>query len=505
MSNLSLFVTDRSLSAVRFMRTVACAVAAMAAIPVSAEPVYQPPGTNLTYGSVTHGHRIHSTTGNPAAAAAKLHRGGGKSASGTVISVTAGIEYGNIDKIFDVIDDSADAFEPTDPGDTDPDTDPVPVNPKQPIDIGTIIDTQFPDFDQVVDRISEEVANRAAILALIAAEGHAKVFDSADAPFVIGREVIGGTWTFGANWSGTAKALGLARPIAFDANRVREDLSNSWDPTIPVDNLPRLYDVPGDVNIFVDQATGNYGINFANDSSMLIKSATTLELSLGYSWHARKFAQGDLFLGVEGKYYDLSLSRVSFRFGDITDSQELFDSIRDNEFEDDQGFGLDLGVLWVGSGYRLGATVTNVNQPKFEYPSVDLSTYSDSEIIRLLENDRIYIKERQLKLEASFFSPNGRWTFNLGLDANDLEDPVGDEFQWFTASAGYATDSWWLPGVRFGYRENLVGTELSYLGVGVTAFRVVNIDLASAFDTVEIDGEDLPQGLLVSIGVDISF
>ena len=196
---------------------------------------------------------------------------------------------------------------------------------------------------------------------------------------------------------------------------------------------------------------------------------------------------------------------MSFRFGDITDSQELFDSIRDSDFEDDQGFGLDLGVLWVGSGYRLGATVTNVNQPKFEYPSVDLSTYSDSEIIRLLENDKIYIKERQLKLEASFFSPNGRWTFNLGLDANDLEDPVGDEFQWFTASAGYATDSWWLPGVRFGYRQNLVGTELSYLGVGVTAFRVVNIDLASAFDTVEIDGEDLPQGLLVSIGVDISF
>ncbi len=267
----------------------------------------------------------------------------------------------------------------------------------------------------------------------------------------------------------------------------------------------RLYDVSGDVNIFVDQATGDYSINFANDSTMLLKAATTLELSLGYSWHARKLAQGDLFFGVEGKYYDLALSRWSVRFGDISDSEELFDSIRDSDFEDDQGFGFDVGALWVGSNYRLGATLTNVNEPKFEYPDVNLSTYSDNQIIELLERDKTYVKERQLKLEASYFTQSGRWTFNLGLDANEVEDPIGDDYQWFTASAGYATDSWWLPGVRFGYRQNLAGTELSYLGVGVTAFRILNIDIASAFDTVNIDGEDLPQGLIASIGFDISF
>ena len=122
-----------------------------------------------------------------------------------------------------------------------------------------------------------------------------------------------------------------------------------------------------------------------------------------------------------------------------------------------------------------------------------------------LQRDKTYVLERQLKLEASFFTPNRGWSFNLGLDANSIKDPIGDEFQWFTASAGYATDSWWLPGVRFGYRQNLAGTELRYLGVGVTAFRILNIDIASAFDRVNIDGKDLPQGLIASIGFDISF
>jgi len=469
-------------------------------IPASAEPVYQPPGANLTYGNVTHGQRILSTTSNPAAAAADVLRGGGKAASGTVVSVVAGIEYGNVQEIFDTIDELSKGFEPTDPGGGV-----GPVNPIEPIDIGKIIDTNFPDFREVVGEVAKEVATQSAILAIIAAEGHGKAFVSADAPFVIGTEVLGGAWTFGVNWSGTSKALGLGHPIVFDFDQVLEDIKNNYDPSQTPDGRPRLYDLSGDVNIFVDQATGSYGINFANDSSLLTKAAKTLELSLGYSWLATKTEKGNLFFGIEGKYYDLALSRLSVRFGDITDSQELFDSIRNSEFKNDQGFGFDFGTLWVGGNYQLGATLTNINEPKFEFPDVDLSPYTNPKAIEILLRDKTYTKERQLKLEASYFTTNRRWTVNLGLDANDVEDPVGDDFQWFTFSAGYATDSWWLPGVRFGYRQNLAGTELKYLGVGVTAFKILNIDIASTLDQVTIDGTKLPQGLIASIGFDISF
>ena len=94
---------------------------------------------------------------------------------------------------------------------------------------------------------------------------------------------------------------------------------------------------------------------------------------------------------------------------------------------------------------------------------------------------------------------------NLGLDTNAVPDPVGDDFQWLSVSGGYATDSWWIPGIRVGYRKNLAGTELSYLGAGVTVFKFVNIDVASALDTVSISGKTLPQGLMASIGFQVNF
>ena len=113
--------------------------------------------------------------------------------------------------------------------------------------------------------------------------------------------------------------------------------------------------------------------------------------------------------------------------------------------------------------------------------------------------------DRQLKLEASTFSTSRRWTANFGVDANAVPDPMGDEFQWLTLSTGFTTDSWWLPGMRIGYRQNLAGTKLRYLGIGATAFKIVNIDISSALDTVKIDDVTLPRGLMASIGFQIAW
>jgi hypothetical protein len=74
-----------------------------------------------------------------------------------------------------------------------------------------------------------------------------------------------------------------------------------------------------------------------------------------------------------------------------------------------------------------------------------------------------------------------------------------------TLSAGFTTDSWWLPGVRIGYRQNVAGTEMKYIGIGLTAFKIVNIDISSTLDTVSIDGTKLPQGLMGSIGFQIAW
>jgi hypothetical protein len=467
-------------------------------------PVYQPPGANLTFGDVTHGKRAQSASTNPAAAAADLARTEGRSNRGTVISAAAGLEYGNIQELFDFYDEVSGTYKPSDPGDGGF---PGPGQLPEIKDWGKVLsdiwDNADPDVRETVNAIATEVATQAALLALIKAEGHGKAWVAADAGFAFNGTHLGGAWTFGVNWSGSSKAYGLAQPIDFDRDGAIAVLED-WLNTLPI-NRPELLPVSDDVIISVDPVPGSVLFALTNDSSMLVKSTQTTEFNVGYSRLAVTNNSGSLFLGAEARLYTMQLSRVSVRFGDITDSEELFDAIRDSDFRTDEGAGIDVGALWIGRNYQLGAQITNVNEPSFKFPDVDLSRYSSLGAIDFLISDQKYTMDRQVKLEASLFSNTRRWSAHLGYDADPATDPMGDDFQWLTLSAGVTTDSWWIPSARIGYRENLAGTKLKYLGIGVTAFKYVNIDVSSALDTVQIDGRELPQGLMLSLGFEINW
>lgn len=100
------------------------------------------------------------------------------------------------------------------------------------------------------------------------------------------------------------------------------------------------------------------------------------------------------------------------------------------------------------------------------FPDVNLEPYRSAGAIAFLQTDQIYRMDRQLKLEGSIFTSDRRWSAHLGVDADPATDPMGDRFQWLTLSAGFTTESWWVPGVRVGLRQNLTGTELGYLSIG---------------------------------------
>ena len=184
----------------------------------------------------------------------------------------------------------------------------------------------------------------------------------------------------------------------------------------------------------------------------------------------------------------------------------MFDAIRDADFRTDEAVGIDVGALWVADNYQLGAQITSVNEPQFQFSRYRSRTVPEVRVpFSSWRRDKKYRKDRQLKLEASMFTQDRRWSAHVGYDADPATDPMGDRFQWLTMSMGFVTDSWWIPGGRIGYRKNLVGTELAYLGIGITAFRIFNFDIASALDTVSIDGEKLPQGLMLSLGFQIDW
>ncbi len=469
----------------------------------SAGPVYQPPGANLTLGDVTHGKRLQSASSNPAAAAADRARAAGSPVRGTVISAAAGLEYGNVQNLFDLYNELTQAYAPSDPGTgggpgQDPDD-----KPDEGINIGDILDELNPAVQETLDALAREIVTQTALLLLIREEGYGKAWIAADAPFVFDKQVLGGTWTFGVNWSGSSKAFGITEAIDFDRDAARQAIDD-WINTLPIDRPDSLV-ISDDIVLTPRPAADAVFLAITNDSSLVSKSTQTTEFSVGYSREALSRDSGNLYFGAQANIYLKQLSRLSVRFGDITNSEELFDAIRDADFTTDEGVGLDLGVLWVGDNYQLGAQVTNINEPEFVFPDVNLTPYRSAAVIQALENDKTYRMDRQLKLEASLFSEDRRWSTHLGYDVDSATDTLGDEFQWLTLSGGFTTDSWWIPSARIGYRQNLAGTELGYVSIGATLFKYVNIDIASALDTVEIDGDTLPQGLMGSIGFEISW
>lgn len=468
-----------------------------------AQPVYHPPGSNLTYGDVSHGWLAQSASGNPAAAAAERDRGPDKPLRGAVLSASGGLEYGNVQNLFDFYDDLTKAYEPSDPGTGGgPGQDPGD-KPDGGIDLGEVWDSLDPDFTASVEAVAREAATQAALLALVKDDGYGKTWLSADLPLTLGTEGYGGVWTFSANWSGASKSYGLIQPIEFDQDTARAALEG-WVRSNP-NSLPAFLPLGDQVLLSVDPVTNAVRFALENDSSMLSKASQTTTLNVGYSRRAWGNEAGSLYLGAEAKLYLMRLSRFSVRFGDITNSEELFEAIRDSNFRNAERAAVDIGALWVGNRYQLGIQVTNLNEPNFVFPAVDLDPYGDESIIDFLQSDQSYTMDRQVKLEASVFTTDRRWSAHVGIDADSATDPLGDEFQWITFSTAYATDSRWIPSVRIGYRENLTGTEKQYLSVGVTAFSFVHFDISSALDTAKIDGKKLPQGLMASIGFQFSW
>ena len=391
-----------------------------------AAPVYQPPGANLTYGDVTHGQRVQSASGNPAAAAAGRAREGEKRTRGTILSAAAGLEYGNVQNLFDFYDELTGAYEPSDPGTGGgPGQDPGD-KPGGGIDLGDIWDSLDPDFQDTIASVAAEVARQVVLLAFIKEEGYGKAWIAADAPFLLGSEQFGGAWTFGVNWSGTSKASGLVQAIEFDEDVARAALED-WFNQLPI-NRPVQFPLTEQILLTIDPVTNAVGFAIQNDSSLVSKASQTTELNVGFSRDAWSNDAGTLYLGVEARLYMMRLSRLSVRFGDITDSEELFDAIRHSNFSNDTRLGVDVGALWVGENYQIGAQLTNVNQPKFTFPDIDLDSYSNATIIGRIHRDQIYTMDRQLKLEASLFSSDRRWSGHLGLDVDPATDPMGDDY-----------------------------------------------------------------------------
>lgn len=460
-------------------RLLSAAVIATVCSQAMATPVYHPPGPNVTYGSVSNGQTLMSDINNPAAGALAPLKEGSKFRFGVLGSIGVGVEYGEIDNLYDDLDAMAADFDLTNAF-----TSITNVNTAAAV----------AEVDARITEINDLLQN-------IETDGYGKAFTSGHVPLmpmIIASDTLGGSLTLDLNASAVARVGAVADTVQFDLTGAQTFITNNLGGT----NQATFGDVTIDIN------GNNISYSVSNDSVVRLKAAATFEAALGYSRNLFSTNSGNLLAGLRGKYYQITLAQDVEKVEDETNTEDLFSDFDYKDGNTDSNFGVDMGLLWASDHYRVGATLNNINEPEFEYNAIDpakLSAINDPRIRALLSQDLIYKMKAQFTLEGALHTKNQKWVFSAAYDTNAIEGPTGDEYQWGTLSAAFITKSWIIPGIRLGYRVNQAGSELSYLTAGFTLFKYLNIDGAYSLDDVVIDGTTLPRSAMLNIGLELSF
>ncbi len=467
--------------------------AALLAPAATANSALVPNGAQLTRGNTANGQGLVGISHNPAsgafAQAVRPARVGGGSAS-----LQAGVEYGDVEELFDMIDElSNDLTSSTGSGDGSTD-DGAPSTP---------IDVDNPRLDALMDYVNENAARVGAALALIAAEGYVNAHTQFDLPLLFATEVWGGTITGNFSSQLRTKAIGVADEINFDRDLALSELEAAYNLT---SSSPlTTFDLSGGLTLTVDPANQTASFQFDNDSTLVSRTASYNEFAVGYSTELRQSEHSALYVGATPKLVYVGLSQIGFRFGDITDSEDVWDDVRDADREYDNAFSLDLGAIWRWRGWHVGLTGSNLTEPEFNFPTFDTSGLTDPQLIAYLQGLNSVKLDAQWNVEAGWLSDDRNWAVNLAYDTDDASDIMNDRHQWAVMSVSYWSDTWWLPGIRAGYRENLAGTELRYYQLGFSFLRYLNLDIGMSPDSVNIDGDELPRGVMFSLGADFTF
>ena len=272
-----------------------------------------------------------------------------------------------------------------------------------------------------------------------------------------------------------------------------------------------------DDELSYDDQTGSFSTN----TSAYVKSGIQTKLALGYSFplltNYFETSSGQLYGGVKMGFTQMELSKqvIALQQLDGKDVDNIIEDEYDNNLRSTTGLELDLGLLWVADNYRLGLTLSNLNSPSYKYGAVgeNCDSYEEASSARAhcetatyfvqvrgeLKARETHTKHAVATVDASYFL-SSRWVLSSSLDLAAYDDMVGQENQWLHLSTAYEAKGSWLPSWRFGYQQNLAGTELAATNVGLTLFRVLTLDLIWGTESVTVEGSTVPRQVGFSVG-----
>ncbi|WCN12378.1 conjugal transfer protein TraF [Marinomonas mediterranea] len=269
---------------------------------------------------------------------------------------------------------------------------------------------------------------------------------------------------------------------------------------------------------FLDDEATLQGTTIQTQSSVYVKDGADLNFSFGYSRDIWANQYGMLVGGAKLNAHYLTLGKALLVLQEDDDiGDEFSDSLEDNQ-ESTFGVGLDVGAIWVAENYQLGLTATNLNEPEFDYGIIGQNcssltgTQIDNCVVAAqfasrgeIASSETHVMERQVTIDGAVALSDKQWTLATSYDLFEVNDFVGDQYQWAVVSASYYGDSNWAPGFRIGYRKNMAGSELSYANLGMSLFKRFSMDLAYGLETIKVDGTEAPRSLNLSLGFQTAF
>ncbi|PVZ69736.1 conjugal transfer protein TraF [Pelagibaculum spongiae] len=246
-----------------------------------------------------------------------------------------------------------------------------------------------------------------------------------------------------------------------------------------------------------DNTVGNNPSNIlTEDAAAYLVGALHTRATFGYSRTLFDFKSSELYGGLRANIHNLQLSRQLIALRDMDSVGDILDNADEN-LESNTKPSFDLGLLWKTEGLTLGATIYNINEPKFEFGTLN---YSDTAVLTAAPTSSEYTLDRSFSVEASFESVDHSFTLTSYMDVTDHTTIFGQEQQLLQFAAMYRPQTAWLPNVRLGAEKDLEGEKLTTIGVGATWFGGFTADMAFALDTVEIDDSSLPRKFAFNIG-----
>ena len=320
-----------------------------------------------------------------------------------------------------------------------------------------------------------------------------------------------GTFSFGLSSLTQGRLSFLHGPIDFDLN-VQEiiDASDNDQDLEPTDYL-------------------------RTTSSIYLKQAQVFNLDLGYARALPPITFLDNFgvsatAGARGTLIAHSLQKHLYPLKSLIESADDGNDSLVNQIESDMTSGfdnynydvaLDLGVTFMRNNTQLGVTLYNINRPVLEYNvhGGDCASYTDPDQeeecyhaeyfasigdITLAEEHTV---NPHIGLEASQTWMNNRLVLAGSLDVLRKTDLFGEESQNLQLAFLAQPTQWYWPRLRLGMGKNLLDADATQLGMGLTFFKVLQLDSSLNAVLGDLFSDDLTEqgNALRSASVSASF